>query len=133
VTKNRAQKKKSAIRTLHDIKREKAKAQERLAYSESLIKEDWQELQDQVRPSALINITDRLLPYLGNILPLGRIVSGITNRLFKKGEEPDTTEKTQDNSSKQKGGWMSGWYRYVLPFIGGAVAMASIFSRKSSS
>lgn len=133
MTKNKAQKKKPVIRTLTDIRQEKAKAKERLAYSESLIKEDWQELQDQVRPSALINMADHLLPYLGNILPVGRIISGITNRLFKKGKDDETTEKAQDIGSKQKGRRMSGWYRYVLPFIGGAVAMASIFTRKSSS
>ncbi len=133
MTKNKAQKKKPGIRTLTDIRREKAKAQERLTYAESVLKEDWQDLQDQVRPSGLIGMFDQVLPYLGNVLPLGRIVSGITGRLFKKGKEDEKTEKTLDTENKQKSRLMSGWYRYVLPFIGGAVAMASIFRRKSSS
>ena len=132
MAKHKVQKKKPAIRTVNDIRREKAKAQERLAYSESLIQEDWDVLKDQVRPSAMINMADRLLPWLGNALPLGRIASSLTGLLFKKGKGDEATEETQDTDSKQTKGWMSGWYRYVLPFIGGAVAMASLFTRKSS-
>jgi hypothetical protein len=124
-----------AIQSLEDLRREKAKAQERLTYTESLIEEEWETLRDQVRPKAVLSNVERLLPLLTNAGPLGRITSGLANALFKRKKSSSAQEEAPDNDKSQRSGnsWggrlKKGFYRALVPFILGTAATATFFQR----
>jgi hypothetical protein len=124
-----------AIQSLEDLRREKAKAQERLTYTESLIEEEWETLRDQVKPKAVLSNVERLLPLLTNAGPLGRITSSLANALFKRkksaGEraEPSDAGKSQDSGNSWTGRLKKGFYRALVPFIIGTAASATLFRK----
>lgn len=134
MARNKSGKRKEPITTLHDVQREKAKAQERLAYTQSLIEEDWDTLQDQFRPSAWLSMADRYIPFLGNVLPLGRVISSVFGNLRKSqsadNSKDDEEEKAEESNDQKGEHWVGSLSKWLLPFLTGAVAMSAIWSRR---
>ena len=126
------------IKSLSDLQREKAKAQERLTYTQSLIEEEWDTLRDQVRPASLLGNIERFLPLLTNFGSLSRITSSLLRSRAKGKKAADQKQENTDETAGKdpKEGWASwlkkGFYRALVPLIVGTVASTALFRRNRS-
>lgn len=131
---HKKRKRKSEIRDLNDLRREKAKAEERLNNTQSLIEEDWYALQAQFKPSALVSMADRFVPFLGNLLPMGRVISNLfgsfkRQRKAEPEAEDDDEEMDDTHTNKSKSGRF--FLSVLLPFLTGATAVAAFLGRRA--
>jgi hypothetical protein len=131
---HKKRKRKSEIRDLNDLRREKAKAEERLNNTQSLIEEDWYALQAQFKPSALVSMADRFVPFLGNLLPMGRVISNLFGSFKRQRKaEPEANDDDQrDNTNTNKSKSGRFFLRVLLPFLTGATAVAGLMGRRAN-
>lgn len=126
------------IRSMAELKREKAKAYERLSYTQSLLEEDWQSLQDQLKPSAMLGSIDRLLPLISNLGPVQRIAGRLFRSFFSKDQKAEAEpDERSDNANSRSAATEPGFgkrvrrtlYRALIPFAIGTALTTAIFRR----
>lgn len=135
--KSRYRKKVSTIQTLNDLNRERAKTKERLAYTESLLKEDVEDLKEQVKPATILSSAEKLIPFLSNVVPLSKVTSALFQNVFKGKKQHDDAE--DDEEEAQSTNYSAGskfkktMYQLLLPFGVGIATTLAIFKGKRKS
>lgn len=142
MAKKKKRKKKNRIENLRDLQAEKERLGVAIEYSEQAIDEDWESIKGSLRPKGIGQWINSGLPFLGQVLPVGKLAFKLLPNIFRawggnddmenhRTDEENRQYRKEDAQDTGKRKWFKkGFVKSLAPFLAGTLASAAVIFRK---